>query len=137
MPIPDNQAPGARSVIHFDEAGLISDIAVSLDITHAWVGDLLVRMAAPSGTVITLHQRAGGGTPDLKRTFDVGTLPVLGGLLGQSLRGDWLLTVEDQAPRDVGTLNSWEIGIEARLLRFSEASRVGRLARTEKQSSLF
>lgn len=114
LAIPDNQASGVSNVIHFEDNAMISNVSVSVDIVHSWIGDLVVTLTAPFGTVIVLHKRSGGGTANLKRTYDVSTQPALGGLLGRPVRGDWALSVADGAARDVGTLNAWELRFDAK-----------------------
>lgn len=60
-PIPDN-TPAGRSVT-FDVAnvqGRVRSVAISLDITHAFIGDLEVRLLSPSGVArLVLFSRAG------------------------------------------------------------------------------
>ena len=60
-PIPDN-APGGITIPVMNDAGaseLIESIEVALEITHPWVGDLVVTLTSPSGTSITLLDRPG------------------------------------------------------------------------------
>lgn len=60
-PIPDN-SPAGRSVT-FDVAnmqGRVRSVAISVDITHAFIGDLEVRLLSPSGVArLVLFSRAG------------------------------------------------------------------------------
>ncbi|MDT4329164.1 S8 family serine peptidase [Methylomonas sp. MED-D] len=96
-------------------------IAVSVDIKHSYIGDLLVAVLPPAGTgvkPIVLHNRAGGAAKNLKKTYDRSTAPDLAKLLGKDCSGNWTLHIEDKAPRDIGTLVSF--GIE---LVFAHPSR--------------
>lgn len=109
--IPDNDPAGLRDSMLFEEGVTASSLKVSVNITHTYIGDLRILLVAPSGTQVVLHDRNGGNTPNLVRTFDVTTTPGLAALLGQSIRGNWLLTIQDLARVDVGTLNRWEMEI--------------------------
>ena len=114
LAIPDNRAAGITSILYFENNAAVSNVSVLIDITHTWIGDLVVGLRSPAGIQITLHARSGGATRDLKRAYDVTTTPALGALFGGPTRGDWVLSVEDRAARDTGTLNSWELAFEAR-----------------------
>jgi subtilisin-like proprotein convertase family protein/subtilisin family serine protease len=109
LAIPDNVAPGVRDSIAFTEAGRLVRMSVTVDITHTFIGDLVVTLTAPSGRSVILHSRAGGNTANLSRTYTVADTPQLGALAGESLTGQWTLAVSDQAPVDVGRLNRWEL----------------------------
>jgi hypothetical protein len=65
---------------------------------------------------VRLHNRTGGGTDNLVRTYNDGvTNPDGPGTLadfnGTEVNGPWTLTVRDNASQDVGTLNSWTLKI--------------------------
>ncbi|NHN38732.1 M6 family metalloprotease domain-containing protein [Pseudomaricurvus alcaniphilus] len=110
--IPDNSAGGIESVIDSDRAGIVRQIAVSVDISHSYVGDLRVELIAPSGQAVTLHNRAGGNSDDLRKTWSSAAVNALVDLLGSSAKGRWRLRVTDLANADTGTLNSWGLAIE-------------------------
>jgi subtilisin-like proprotein convertase family protein len=59
--IPDNNATGIDIPIEIDAGAneLIETVTVSLDIDHPWVGDLVVTLRSPSGTMVTLLDRPG------------------------------------------------------------------------------
>ncbi len=112
--IPDNDQAGIQDVIRFSEAAVVSSIKVSVDITHTYQGDLRVMLDAPSGASVVLHDRKGGRTHDLKVIFDVTSTPALRNVLGQSVQGEWTLTVQDLAPADNGRLNRWDLEVEGK-----------------------
>lgn len=105
--IPDNNPAGVVDTINVTETGQLKQIKVWLDITHTWIGDLKVQLAAPSGKSVVLHNRTGGGQDNLIRSFAVASLAALQGFSGESIAGLWTLTVVDNAGRDVGKLNKW------------------------------
>ncbi len=109
--IPDNDSTGVRNVITLDEQASVEYLEVALDITHTYRGDLRVTLTAPSGAAVVLHDRRGGSADDLKSTFDATTTPGLQLMVGQSVKGDWALHVQDLAAIDTGTLNHWHLKI--------------------------
>jgi len=100
--IPDNNTTGITSTASVP-AGTTGTAQASINITHTYIGDLMVKLQAPSGTTWTLHNRAGSSADDIVRSFPLSPAPT--GDLG----GAWTLTVLDRAGRDVGTLNSWSL----------------------------
>jgi len=60
---------------------------------------------------IVLHNRAGGGTKNLKKTYDSANTPNLGGLAGKSCKGTWSLEIKDAAAADFGTLVTFSLGL--------------------------
>jgi subtilisin-like proprotein convertase family protein len=111
LAIPDNDPAGIADSISILEAGKVRSVSVWLDITHTYVGDLEVILAAPTGNEIRLHDRSGGGADNLIRTYSDETLTALGALVGKKATGTWTLRVVDQAGRDVGKLNRWGVRI--------------------------
>jgi len=113
--------------------GVIDDLNVQLTITHAYVGDLIVTLTSPAGTVVTLIDRPGraggvGGHGCSQNNIDVvlddeaateadlqcsTTDPAIGGTQqpfgnlsdfdGEAISGTWTLTAEDYFPLDPGT----------------------------------
>lgn len=111
--IPDNDATGIQDKIVFDADGIVSSIKVDIDISHTFRGDLVVTLISPSGAQAVLHNKKGGAGDDLKTTFDTSSAPGLGNLIGQTLKGEWSILVQDLSAWDVGTLNGWGLEIEA------------------------
>lgn len=112
LAIPENNPTGVRDKISFSEAAAIASLKVHVDVVHTFIGDLRLTLTAPSGTAVVLHNRNGGNTNDVKRTFDITSTPGLSALAGQSLQGDWTLHIQDLAALDVGRLNRWELEIQ-------------------------
>lgn len=105
--IPDDDNEGISRVINVPETGVVFGADVSVDITHTWQGDLIVSLTSPEGTEHVLHDRAGGSTEDLVRSWSVDTFN------GEDMTGDWTLTVSDNAGADTGTLNHWSLTLTA------------------------
>ena len=114
QPINDNST--TTSTIVVADNFCIADVDVDVDITHTWIGDLIVELRSPAGTVVRLHDRTGSSTDDIVQTYDdEGIAPDGPGAMSdfdaeQSI-GIWTLTVSDNASQDTGTLNHWGLGI--------------------------
>jgi subtilisin-like proprotein convertase family protein len=85
--------------------GRLIDLALEVDITHTYTGDLRVALVSPQGTRVLLHDRGGGSTDNLIRTWKVSNASGLAPLIGQAAAGTWRLEVADLAAVDVGKLN--------------------------------
>ena len=55
--IPDNNTTGIQSRIAIPGPGTIAELSATVAIRHPYIGDLLVKLTAPDGTVVTLHNR--------------------------------------------------------------------------------
>jgi subtilisin-like proprotein convertase family protein len=131
--IPDNNPSGVDSVIVISESGTISDLDLSLEIDHSWIGDLEVTLShTPTGPV-TLIDRPGvpastwgcNETEIIAILDDEGTLgsiedacpPTTGGRYtpisalsafdGTNVNGTWTLNVVDAANGETGQLVEW------------------------------
>jgi len=107
--IPDNANGGVHDITTVNQKGELRDVRVRVDITHTWIGDLIVELRSPSGDVARLHDRQGREQNNIRRTYDVATTPALELMLGTSIKGKWQLVARDLAAADVGTLNEWEL----------------------------
>ncbi|MDX2477670.1 MAG: proprotein convertase P-domain-containing protein [Gammaproteobacteria bacterium] len=109
--IPDNQSPGIERTLNVAAASNINSLTLDLDITHTYIGDLTVRLIAPDGTVVTLHDRIGDNSQNLIRSYSNANTPALLTLVGRAAMGDWKLNVSDHADIDQGKLNFWRLTI--------------------------
>ncbi|MFC1749219.1 proprotein convertase P-domain-containing protein [Pseudomonadota bacterium] len=113
LAIPDNDETGIESVIDIDHTGMVRQLSVTVDITHTYIGDLRVELVSPEGEVVKLHNKEGGGTDNLQKSYSSVTNTPLSALVGSPVSGRWALRVVDMTGADVGTLNRWELAIEA------------------------
>lgn len=113
LAIPDNRAGGIASAIPISASGILRRIKVQVDITHTYVGDLLVELSSPTGRRTVLHARQGGAQDNLVAAYDSNRPGELSRLLGQPMQGTWVLRVADRARADVGTLNKWSLEMES------------------------
>ena len=138
VPIPDNDPAGVSTTITVSDVGTVLDLNVDLDISHTWVGDLIVTLTSPDNTTVTLIDRMGipGSTfgcdeNDLQITLDdeagapieteCSGSPISGSFTpndllsafdGETMEGDWILTISDNAGGDTGELNEWTLNYD-------------------------
>ncbi len=107
--------------------GTISDIDVSLDLSHTYDSDLDIVLISPAGIRVTLSTDNGGSADNYTgTTFDdeaatlisAGVAPFTGrfrpessltALDGEALSGTWYLEITDDVGGDIGKLNSWSL----------------------------
>jgi subtilisin family serine protease len=135
-PIPDLQT--IEVSLDVAEAAAVESLAVSVDITHTYIGDLIVTLVPPSGAgahELILHNRAGGSTKNLKRTYDAASAPGLAAFGGRSCKGAWTLRVQDAAADDSGTLLSFglEMHFPQSVVRTAVARSPGRRPAARKK----
>jgi subtilisin-like proprotein convertase family protein len=113
LAIPDNNSGGVSSVMTVSGTGatVTAGFNVDIDLTHTYIGDLIVRLTSPNGTVVTLHNRSGGSAQNIIGNYPGTLTPAqpLSAFLGDPVDGNWTMFVSDNAGVDIGTLNSWGI----------------------------
>jgi carboxypeptidase T len=82
-----------------------SALQVNVDIRHPNIGDLVVDLIAPGGTVYRLHQRTGGSTDNLVTAYarDASS---------ENANGTWRLRVADQVAGNAGFINGWGLALQ-------------------------
>jgi subtilisin-like proprotein convertase family protein len=122
-----NQA-GATTVsaISSNESGNIDSIEVTVNVTHSWIGDLVIALVHPDGTSINLWNRTCNNPQNgnINVTFKDGAgaivcaspttgtyspVQALAPFIGKPKSGTWTLRVTDFFNGDTGTLNSWSV----------------------------
>ncbi len=88
----------------------IEHVQVHVNLTHSWVGDLVITLVAPDGTKSVLVDNPGtnqagdfGGSGGINFTFETNAD------MGESSAGAWTLQVADNQPQDSGVLKSWNM----------------------------
>lgn len=105
--IPDNNVDGVDSVITVNDPLTVFATQASIDISHTYIGDLIVTLSSPRGTSSTLHSQSGGSAEDIVQSYS------LADFNGEVATGDWVLHVEDTYAADTGTLNNWSLTFSA------------------------
>ncbi len=102
--IPDNNSTGVSSTISVSgrSGNAPSSTQVAVNIVHPYVGDLIVDVIAPDGSVYNVRNRSGGSADNIVATYTVN-------LSSEAINGSWRLRVRDVASGDVGYINSWSI----------------------------
>lgn len=109
--IPDLQTVTVS--LEVSDATPIENLIVHLDLAHTYIGDLVITLMPPTGlspAKVVLHDRTGGATQNLKRTYDMLDTQALAPLKGKGLKGTWTLNIEDAEARDEGMLK--QFGLE-------------------------
>lgn len=124
LSIPDFQPAGISDSIQVNRSETVQSVAVDINITHTFRGDLRVTLVSPDGTAVSLFGRttpSSDGTDNLVARFTAENLPALAQLRGRSATGAWTLQVADMARADVGVLNSWSLllGLSAQTDEFT------------------
>jgi subtilisin family serine protease len=77
---------------------------VEVHIQHTFIGDLVVDLLAPDGTVVNLWNRQGGSADNINQTFTVN-------LSTKPANGTWTLRASDRAAVDSGKIDSWTLDL--------------------------
>jgi len=77
-------------------------LAVSVDITHTYRGDLVIDLVAPDGTPFRLKSSGSDSGDDVVATYTVNAS-------GEVANGVWKLRVQDVARQDTGRINGWSL----------------------------
>ncbi len=113
--IPDNVPAGVTSTITISEHKQIIDINCFVDITHAYIGDVIVELTSPTGTKVRLHDRSGGSADDIYTIYDSSSVPdgpgAMDDFLGEDAYGDWKLFASDNDAAITGQFNEWRLEI--------------------------
>jgi M6 family metalloprotease-like protein len=113
LDIPDNITEGVSSTISVATPGVVRRIKVNIDISHTYIGDLLIELFSPTRRRAVLHSREGGADDNLIVSFDSDRPGELSTLVGQPMQGNWVLNVSDREARDVGKLRRWSLELES------------------------
>ncbi|WP_418512978.1 reprolysin-like metallopeptidase [Corallibacter sp.] len=133
LAIPDGVGPNQGgsalfNTINVPDSQTISQISVSANISHTWIGDLVIQIQHPNGTTFTnvWNRDCNDGDDNINVTFQDGAASIvcatpttgtyapaqpLNVFSGLDSSGDWNIAVVDNYNQDTGVLNSWSIEI--------------------------
>jgi aminopeptidase S len=100
--IPDQSAVESPITVTGVSGNAPTALSVGVNITHTYIGDLVVDVLAPDGSVYNVHNRSGGSTDTIATTYTVNAS-------SEAANGTWRLRVRDAATQDTGTLTSWSL----------------------------
>ncbi|MCH7698554.1 MAG: proprotein convertase P-domain-containing protein [Chloroflexi bacterium] len=139
LPVPDNDPVGVEDCITIDDPRTINRLTVALDISHTWVGDLVVTLThEDTGTSVTLIDRPGAPAidslgctgDDIDVTLDDdAALPLedecaagvptildtlapsepLSAFADEGIAGTWTLQISDHFVEELGALEAWSL----------------------------
>ncbi|MBN8728143.1 MAG: proprotein convertase P-domain-containing protein [Xanthomonadales bacterium] len=136
LKIPEPDEEGIESSIQIPTGGNVEELAVSVRLKHYTVGDIILRLRSPSGTVITLLDRPGyppfpgcenevnsiffmDGEADPEDVCDpdggmwpaylVGPTEPLATFAGEDMQGTWTLITADVSSGNTGALEDWSL----------------------------
>ncbi len=107
--IPDDFATPLVSAMTFTNEGTVSKVGLNVNIEHPFIQDLIVKLVAPSGKSVIVHNRDGivnNSIKNIQRAYDPEHFDAF---KGESIAGDWKLEVSDNSKRDTGKLNGWSL----------------------------
>lgn len=139
LAIPDSTGedyPGlsVSDTVNVTDIGEITDVNVTVDITHAYSNDLFLQLEHPDGTKITLFNRDCSDEQGIQVQFDDdGSLIACPGdpneidgtyrssdelslFNKKDANGNWTVHLTDYYVGDVGTLNSWQIEVCSKIV---------------------
>ncbi|RXR20701.1 T9SS type A sorting domain-containing protein [Flavobacterium amnicola] len=121
-------APTINSIINVPSGGTLSDVNLTMNITHTYVSDLTITLLGPTGASAIVFNQSCGSSQNINTTFDdsgsvlaCGGNPAVSGIVipanalsvfnGTNPVGNWTLRVADGFNLDGGTLNSWSLNL--------------------------
>ncbi|MFE6685922.1 M4 family metallopeptidase [Streptomyces sp. NPDC057743] len=103
MAIPDHGSAITSPIAVSRSGQAPSGLKVTVDISHAYRGDLVIDLLAPDGTAYRLkNASAWDSAADVKTTYTVNAS-------AKAAKGTWKLRVQDVYAGDAGTLNGWKL----------------------------
>jgi subtilisin family serine protease len=102
--IPDQGTGSSTIAIAGCTGNASGSSTVEVHIVHTYVGDLVVDLLAPDGTVYNLWNRAGGSADNINQTFTVN-------VSSEAANGTWTLRASDRAAIDSGFIDSWTLDL--------------------------
>jgi hypothetical protein len=99
-PIPDNNPAGVDISVPVSGITGATALAVAVDITHTYRGDLVLKLYKGDRLVKTLVQNQGGSADDLIETYTLTAAEI-----GTDVNGTWRLNVADTERIDTGKVN--------------------------------
>ena len=104
--------PLVRRVV-VDRQGSVSRIALSVNVGHARLDDLRMRLIAPSGRAVAMEFEQSASSESDEIRFNA---TVLGALIGESLAGTWTLSLRDEATGTNGHLIGWNLRLNTQII---------------------
>ncbi|MEQ9562948.1 MAG: AAA-like domain-containing protein, partial [Woeseiaceae bacterium] len=104
--------PLVRRVV-VDREGVVTRIGLSINVSHARLSDLLIKLIAPSGRSVDLQFRQASSSSIESIRIDRSELD---SLKGELLAGTWSLSIRDEATGIDGHLVGWDLSLNSQVL---------------------
>lgn len=104
LSVPDNSTAGATSSLAVGSTAKGRKVLISVNLTHTYIGDLVIKVVAHDGKTVTLHSRTGNGEDNIVKTYDA-----TAALSSVATAGTYKLVVQDLAKYDTGKIQSWSV----------------------------
>ncbi|HEX8563776.1 MAG TPA: zinc-dependent metalloprotease family protein [Flavobacterium sp.] len=131
LTVPDGPAPNTpgtvvANTITVPDTGTISDVNISMNVTHTYPNDLVVVIEHPDDTQVPVWNRACGSNDNFNVTVSDGSPAYtcganmtgtfapsspLSAFNGKAANGTWTLLTADFYNGDTGSINSWGITV--------------------------
>ncbi|HUS27192.1 MAG TPA: proprotein convertase P-domain-containing protein [Kofleriaceae bacterium] len=98
--IPDNAPAGVSVDVPVTGVTGAKSLAVSVDISHTYRGDLTLKLSKDGRAIKTLVADQGGGEDNIVETYNLTAAEI-----GTDVNGRWTLQVIDDAAQDTGKVN--------------------------------
>ncbi len=124
--IPDNTTTYLTHGLNVTTTDAITDVNLAVNLTHTYIGDILVAVLSPAGTQVNVFSRSCTSNDNINATFDdqgnaivcattitgnVIPAQALSTLNGENPNGTWTFGVNDNAAADTGTINSYTLTV--------------------------
>ena len=125
--IPDNNGTYTVRSINVPTTGLVSDVNLSVNLTHTWISDINIALVDPLGVnQINIFSGSCSNNDNINATFDDQGSPIVcattitGNVIpseslsiynGSNPNGNWLVGVRDLAAADTGNVVSYTLTI--------------------------
>ena len=133
LPIPDGTGTSTPvggaplfNTINIPDDITIEQVSVSVNISHTFIGDLLIQIQHPGGSFVNVWVGNCGSNDNINITFQDGAPAIacgsptsgtfspanaLSAFNGLSAQGDWNIAIVDFFAQDIGVLNNWGLEI--------------------------
>jgi subtilisin-like proprotein convertase family protein len=111
--IRDDDAAGVTNSAFVGSHMQVERVDVMLNVTHSFIGDLVVKLRSPSGISSVLIDRPGqmSSAPDGSSQQNIHFTLDSVAYWGEDAYGDWTLHVSDQGRFGTGTFDSWTLNV--------------------------
>ncbi len=109
--IPDNTGPTEYELVVEDNI-LITEVDVTVNLTHTRKEDLIVKLISPYNTPVRLREHSSQQVGEM--IYDTTAVPIdsMDNFTGELAGGTWKLVVEDDVAGESGSLIAWSLDIK-------------------------